>query len=93
MAEEKQTKRGKQNYNSSFLQAKRDKRRKAAEDRQYKYDRLTTTEKVKLVKSRRGESKRELARLEARLATEVPAKPAPAPEKKTRKPRMKPAGK
>jgi len=78
MAEEKTIKRGKQNgYSSNVLNAKLDKRRDEAEDRQARYDRLSTTDKVKLAKSRRGESKRELARLEARLATEKAPKPAP----------------
>jgi hypothetical protein len=74
MAEEKSIKRGKQNgYNSSVLNAKLDKRRDEAEDRQARYDRLSTTDKAKLAKSRRGESKRDLAR----LAKEKAPKPAP----------------
>jgi hypothetical protein len=50
-------------YNSSKLQAKRNKRQREADDRQFKYDNLTVAVKVKLAQSRRGESKSELARL------------------------------
>ena len=83
MSEEKQPKRGKQNgYSSAISRAKRDARRVAAEKREDRYDRLGLTDKIKLVKSRRGESKRELARLEARMATQktAPAKTPPATE-------------
>jgi hypothetical protein len=78
MAEEKTIKRGKQSgYSSVTLWAKRGARRAEAEERQSRYDRLSTTDKVKLAKSRDGDSKRELARLEARLAKEKAPKPAP----------------
>jgi hypothetical protein len=40
-------------------------RREQAEERQVKYDALTTEEKIERAKSRRGNSERELARLEA----------------------------
>lgn len=38
-------------------------RREQAEERQRKYDSLTTDEKLELAKSRRGESSREVVRL------------------------------
>ena len=40
-------------------------KRNAAIDRQIKYDSLTTKEKIDLAKSKRGKSKKELARLGA----------------------------
>lgn len=43
-------------------------RREAAEERQKKYDALTTAEKIKLVQSRRGNSARELGRLSEDIA-------------------------
>lgn len=42
-------------------------RREEAEDRQGEYDYLTTQEKLKVIKGRRGESKRETNRLEGKL--------------------------
>lgn len=43
----------------------KDIKRSEAEARQAKYDRLTRQEKVQLIVSRRGNSARELARVEA----------------------------
>lgn len=62
-----ETKKGRSVYNSTVLHAKRDKRRREAKDRQRTYDRLTVEERIALVKSRRGKSKRELGRLMAAL--------------------------
>ena len=62
-------KRGKQNgYSSKTLWAKHDKRRAQAEARDDRHASLSIQEKIKKAKSRRGGSKRELARLETRLA-------------------------
>ena len=43
-------------------------RRDAAEERQKKYDALSTAEKIKLAQSRRGNSAREISRLTADIA-------------------------
>ena len=40
--------------------------RKEAEERQAKYDSLSIDEKIKLAKSRKGESKKEIAKLMAK---------------------------
>ena len=40
-------------------------RREEAEDRQSEYDYLTTQEKLKVIKSRRGKSEKETKRLKA----------------------------
>lgn len=83
MSEEKQPKRGKQaGYNSTVLWAKREAKREEAETRNARYNRLSTSDKIKLAKSRPGESKREVARLEARRAAEKAAavKTPPATE-------------
>jgi len=47
--------------------AKKSNRRKEAEERQAYYDQLTTEQKIELAKSRRGNSAREIARLEKEL--------------------------
>ena len=83
MSEVKQPKRGKQaGYNSTVLRAKREAKRDEGEARTDRYNRLSTSEKIKLAKSRPGESKREVARLEARLVKEKAAtvKAPPATE-------------
>lgn len=54
-------------YSSNVLNAKRQRKSNEAKERQEIYDDLPVAKKIKLVKSRRGESKRELARLEKRL--------------------------
>lgn len=60
----KSPKRGKTNgYNSSHLHAKHKRKRMDAHDRQEDHDSLTINEKISKARSRRGESKRELARL------------------------------
>jgi hypothetical protein len=60
----KVTRNVKQNgYQSDGLKAKQAQKRKDAQLRQRKYDKLTTQERVQLAQGRRGESKREIARL------------------------------
>ena len=66
-------KRGKQNgYKNAVLHAKREAKFKAATVSKSRYQGLSVEERIKLVKSRRGESKREMARLQKLLA-EQPA--------------------
>lgn len=84
--ETKTVKRGKTNgYNSAHLHAKRNRKRQEAEARQQEHDTLTLNEKIEKARSRRGESKRELARLmklaEAAGVSIKPPTPA-APEAK-----------
>ena len=50
-------------YSSSKLWAKREARRVKADELTEKYQALSLNDKIKLVKSRRGESKKEMARL------------------------------
>ena len=50
-------------YSNKVKLAKKQAKRDAAEARQVVYDDLTTPAKVRIIKSRRGESKRELARI------------------------------
>lgn len=54
--------------------ARKEKRRQDAEARQVKYESLTIPQRIKLVKSRRGESKRELSRLNKHLEWETAQK-------------------
>jgi hypothetical protein len=65
-------------YSSKTLRTKLEKKQVQADERNHRHDLLSITEKIKKVKSRRGESKRELARLEKRLTESK--KPAPAAE-------------
>ncbi len=65
-------------YSNKTLRAKLEKRQAQADERNSRHDSLSITEKIKKVKSRRGGSKRELARLEKRLTESK--KPAPAVE-------------
>ena len=51
-------------YSNKKRLAKKKARQFAADDRQNVYDGLSKVDKIKLAKSRRGKSKRELARLE-----------------------------
>lgn len=61
--EVKTVKRGKTNgYNSAHLHAKRNRKRQEAEARQREHDTLTLHAKIEKARSRRGESKREIAR-------------------------------
>jgi len=78
-------KKGREHYSSAKLHAKWDRRRKEATERDTIYAGLSIQARINLAKSRRGESKRELARLEKLLTaqpkTGVTAK-APVTEKK-----------
>jgi hypothetical protein len=52
-------------YKEIDMAQSREEKNKAAIQRQAEYNSLTTGEKIKRAKSRRGESKKEIARLEA----------------------------
>jgi hypothetical protein len=68
---EKTTKRGKTNgYNSTILHRKRDERRRDAEARQQSYEDLTLKQRLERAQGRRGESKVEVARIEALIKVE-----------------------
>ena len=64
-------------YKNSVLHAKRDKKRQKAEQMMWEHNQLTISQKIAKAKSRRGESKKEIARL-TKLLNEVakPFKPA-----------------
>jgi hypothetical protein len=74
-------KRGREHYSHAKLDAKWAKLRKQAEDRQEVHDKLATLLKIAKAKSRRGESKREIVRLEKRLVAEKEAAKKAAAEK------------
>ena len=81
MSEEKQTgahKRKTNGYNSTVLHQKRDSHRKDAEFRQRYHDKLSVSEKITKAESRRGDSKKEIARLTALLPVTKPVKTNPA---------------
>lgn len=61
---------GRKSYSHAKADARQDKRRQEADARERVYDGFTIVQKLALVKSRGGESKREVARLNAHLATE-----------------------
>lgn len=63
-------KRGRDNYSHAKADARQDKRRFEADARQLKYNDLTIVERQCLVRTRPGDSKRELARLAKLLAKE-----------------------
>ena len=65
-----ESRKGREHYSHAKADARKDKRRDAAEDRQIEHDSLTTDEKLAKAKSRRGESKREVARLSKGLEWE-----------------------
>lgn len=67
---------GRTHYSHAKADARQDRKRQAAEARQRAYDSLSVPKRIELAKSRRGESKREIARLE-KLLVKVPAAPAP----------------
>ena len=75
-------KKGREHYSHDKADARVDKRRQEADAREREYDGLTIPAKIARAKSRRGESKRELAKLEKALALEkAPAvKQAPLTE-------------
>lgn len=65
-----EARKGRANYSHAKADARKHKRRDEAEDRQIEHDSLTTSEKLAKAKSRRGESKREIARLSKGLEWE-----------------------
>jgi hypothetical protein len=67
-------------YSSAKLHAKWDRKRQEGEARQREHDKLTAQDKISLAKTRRGESKREIARLMAKLVKQ-PEYPQVAPLK------------
>jgi hypothetical protein len=80
MADTKTTapgKKGREHYSHAKADARRDKRRQEAEARQRVYDKLSLKDKIALV-TKRGGSKRELARLEKLAAPKAKAS-APTP--------------
>lgn len=85
--EVKLVKRGKTNgYSSATLHAKRNRKRSEAEARKREHDTLTINEKIEKARSRRGESKREIARLmklaeEAGVTVKPPTPAAPVEAK------------
>ena len=76
MSENKiETKRGKNSgYKSDKLWAKRNRKRIEAEERQHKYDMLSTKQKLDAIPE--GTSKKQVAKLTARLKAEKEAKKA-----------------
>ena len=91
MSEEKTNKTGKkgrEHYSSAILMAKRERKREEAADRQSKYSKLSFEQRLKLARSRRGESKREVARIEKQMKEQKAPAPKTAPlteEQKTAK--------
>jgi len=61
------SKRKQNGYNSSVLRAKRNQKRHDADDRQAAWESLTPTEQLNSLKGRRGESKRQVARIHSLL--------------------------
>lgn len=60
---EQKTGSGRQSYSFVKQQARRDKRRQEAEARDREYQKLSIQERITIAETRRGLSKRELARL------------------------------
>jgi hypothetical protein len=60
------------NRKSGKLAAKRERKRDEADERMFEHNSMTLEEKIAKAKSRRGESKRELARLNKQLAERPP---------------------
>jgi hypothetical protein len=58
-----ESRKGREHYSHAKADARKNKRRDEAEDRQIEHDVLDTDDKIAKAKSRRGESKREIARL------------------------------
>ena len=65
-----EAKKGRAHYSHDKADARKDKRRQEAEDRDFEHSKLTPTQKIAKAKSRRGESKREIARLNKGLEWE-----------------------
>ena len=75
------TRKGKTNgYCSDTLHAKRDRKRKEAEDRYYANESLTIKQRLTKCSKRPGESKKEVARLKVMLDAEKSSPKAKAPE-------------
>lgn len=70
-------------YSSATLHRKRDKRSQEADARNRDYKSLSVTERLNRAKSRRGQSKKEIARLTALLPVAKPVEAKPKPTKKT----------
>jgi hypothetical protein len=67
------TRKGKSNkQKSGKLQAKRERKRNEADERMYEHKSMTLEQRIDKAKSRRGESKREIARLQKQLAERPP---------------------
>ena len=81
-----EARKGREHYSHAKADARKDKRRDEAEDRQFKHDGLTTDQKIAKAKSRRGESKREIARLTKGLEWEKAQKVTAAAKAKEAKP-------
>lgn len=92
--EGKAPKKGKTNgYKSDTLHRKREAKRDAAEARTDRYRALSPKDRLKLAQSRRGESKREVARLEALIAAQKEDRKKPeakSTESTERRPAKKP---
>ena len=77
---EKVVRKGREHYSHAKADARKNKRRDEAEDRQANYDALTTKEKLKGLGA--TGSNRQRKRLEALLAKESPAVPKQTPKQK-----------
>jgi len=62
---------GRGHYSHAKADKAKAQRRDEAFERQLEHESLSTSEQIQKAKSRRGESKKEIARLKARLAKEV----------------------
>lgn len=60
---EKTSYKGREHYSHAILDAKKDKRRKEGEERDWEHKQMTIAQRISKAKSRRGESKKELVRL------------------------------
>lgn len=83
---EKKNSKVREHYSHEKADARKDKRRQEAEARNRHYQSLSTADKLKLAKSRPGESKKEVARLTQRLEWEKAQKVTAAAKAKEAKP-------
>ncbi len=67
---EKSVRKGREHYSHEKADQRKDKRRREAEARDFEHSKLTPNQKIAKAKSRRGESKREIARLNKGLEWE-----------------------
>lgn len=79
-------KRGREHYSSDKLWARREKRTAQAEERDAKHQSLTFQQRLEKARSRRGESKKEVARLTKLLATQKAPVVKPQPLTEEQKP-------